>query len=321
MINLFSILLLPCCFIPCSFFYGIFRLSHLITEHGAGFDFNLFISKPNNMNSNLILKSDILDIIFEKRNKNYGAYNLRKYYPSRLKTALSFMGLIVLVFSAFILLHKKTTRLTAVPYVFNEPELTNVAEKPKAPEKPREAVKKEASVTPVSQRKFISNPVIVNDRWKTDTIHTLREKDAIGSENIVNNNSRPVTLQPQKTESGSPATEASPKIDKTVPVELGTVDVPPVFPGGMEALRNFLKKHLNAPDPVNEGETVSVKVRFVVGYDGKLHGFKIVEDGGESFNREVMRVLKKMPDWVPGKAKGENVAVYYIIPVKFTGAD
>lgn len=274
------------------------------------------------MNSNLILKSDILDIIFEKRNKNYGAYDLRKYYPSRLKTALYFMGLITLVFSAILLVPREATRLTTLPYTFNEHELTNVAEKPKELQKPKEeTTKKETAVTPGTQKKFVSNPVIVNDRLRTDSIPTLTENDIIGTVNIINNNSRTVILQPQKTEAGQPGTEVSPKIDRTVPVELGMADVPPVFPGGMEALRNFLKKHLNAPDVVNDGETVSVKVRFVVGYDGKLQGFKIVEDGGESFNREVIRVLRKMPDWVPGKAKGENVAVYYVIPVKFTGTD
>ena len=72
---------------------------------------------------------------------------------------------------------------------------------------------------------------------------------------------------------------------------------------------------------MEEGESVSVKVNFVIGYNGKLQHFVTVQDGGEEFNKEVIRVLKKMPDWIPGKAKGENVSVYYTIPVKFTGAD
>ena len=78
---------------------------------------------------------------------------------------------------------------------------------------------------------------------------------------------------------------------------------------------------MDKPEPMNSGEAVTVKARFVVGYDGKLQGFRIIQDGGDVFNKEVMRVLKKMPDWVPGKAKGENVSVYYTIPVKFTGED
>jgi periplasmic protein TonB len=72
---------------------------------------------------------------------------------------------------------------------------------------------------------------------------------------------------------------------------------------------------------MEEGETVSVKIRFVVGYDGKLKSFVTAQDGGDEFNTEVIRVLKKMPDWVPGKSNGQNVSVYFTIPVKFVPAN
>jgi periplasmic protein TonB len=62
---------------------------------------------------------------------------------------------------------------------------------------------------------------------------------------------------------------------------------------------------------------VSVKVKFIVGYDGQLKGFETIEDGGVAFNNEVIRVLKKMPNWIPGKISGENVSVFYTVPVKF----
>jgi hypothetical protein len=58
-----------------------------------------------------------------------------------------------------------------------------------------------------------------------------------------------------------------------------------------------------------------------VGYDGKLKKFEVQQDGGKVFNEEVIRVLKKMPDWIPGKTKGENVSVYYAIPVKFLATE
>jgi protein TonB len=72
---------------------------------------------------------------------------------------------------------------------------------------------------------------------------------------------------------------------------------------------------------MEEGEVVSVKMKFVVGYDGKLKGFETIQDGGEDFNKEVLRVLKKMPEWEPGKSNGQNVSVYYTIPVKFVGSN
>ena len=55
-----------------------------------------------------------------------------------------------------------------------------------------------------------------------------------------------------------------------------------------------------------------VKVKFVVGYDGNLKSFELVQDGGSDFNNEVIRVLKKMPEWIPGKSKGtECIRVLY----------
>jgi protein TonB len=91
----------------------------------------------------------------------------------------------------------------------------------------------------------------------------------------------------------------------------------PSYPGGMDALRKFLERNLENPRDMEEGEVANVKVKFVVGFNGELQSFVTVQDGGDEFNREVMRVLKKMPNWLPGKAKGQNVSVFYTIPVKF----
>jgi protein TonB len=64
-----------------------------------------------------------------------------------------------------------------------------------------------------------------------------------------------------------------------------------------------------------------VRVKFIVGYNGDLMGFNVLETGGEPFDNEVIRVLKKMPKWIPGKSNNETVSTYYIIPVKFTVSD
>jgi periplasmic protein TonB len=91
----------------------------------------------------------------------------------------------------------------------------------------------------------------------------------------------------------------------------------PSFPGGLEALKRFLQKNLTNPTEMEEGELVSVKVKFVVGYDGKLTSFDVQQDGGKAYNDEVIRVIKKMPTWIPGKSNGQSVPVFYVIPVKF----
>ena len=108
----------------------------------------------------------------------------------------------------------------------------------------------------------------------------------------------------------------------TAPGEPGPLEVAkimPQYPGGIQALLSFLKKNIHSPGNVEEGEDVTVKIEFVVNYNENLENFIVVKSGGELFDNEVLRVLKKMPLWIPGKSEGKNVSVYYIVPVKFTG--
>ena len=95
-------------------------------------------------------------------------------------------------------------------------------------------------------------------------------------------------------------------------------DIQASFPGGENALIRFLEKNLQVPANLEAQETRQVKVKFVVDFNGDLQSFIVVKDGGEPCNTEVIRVLKKMPKWNPGKKGGQNVPVFYTIPVKFT---
>jgi protein TonB len=275
------------------------------------------------MNSNTILKADILDIVFEKRNKLYGAYSLRKFYPNRLKLALGLMFLVAAAFSAFTFIPKKANRIVGSIYEIPPPELHKVKEDVKEPEKKPEVKQADAkSKTEVNQKRFASNIVIVPKNAKADSLAIILPEDVISTKTIVTTTPGIPYVEPVKPQPGSGGPEKTePKIDKTLPMDGDAVDVMPVYPGGMEALRKFLEKNLQTPTEMENGETVSVRVKFVVDYAGKLKSFVTVLDGGEAYNKEVVRVLKKMPDWIPGKTRGENVSVYYIIPVKFTNMD
>lgn len=278
------------------------------------------------MEKNLILKTDILDIIFEKRNKLYGAYNLRKFYPNRLKLSLGFMFITAISFSAFTLIPGKEKEVTVKVFDIKEPGLKEIKDKPKETEKKKEVVKAEkkpdAKATPVTQKQFTNNLKVVANKEETDSIITLQPNDVISTKTFVATNSGIPTVETVKVEPDGAGTEkAAPAIDKTSPMDGDAVDVLPAYPGGMDALRKFLQKHLQTPDELEGGQSVSVRVKFVVDYTGKLKSFETVQDGGDAYNKEVVRVLRKMPDWVPGKTRGENVSVYYVIPVRFETTD
>ncbi|HMC99221.1 MAG TPA: energy transducer TonB [Ferruginibacter sp.] len=266
------------------------------------------------MNKETIMQADVLDIIFENRNKSYGAYDLRKFYNARLTKAILFTVATMLVLSAFTFLpSKKKNRddgmITTKPvFIPKAPEKKVEPEKPKTP--PQQQAAKTASVQPTS------NPVIVKD-VEVPKISAITDSTVISARPSTGTpGNGPAIVQPVITDPGGGGTDpVKPVVDKTTPTF--TAEVMPEFPGGMPALYKFLKRNLQNPQDVEEGQTISVKVQFVVGYDGKLQRFQTIEDGGEAFNNEVLRVLKKMPDWIPGKTNGENVSVYYTIPVKF----
>ncbi len=269
-----------------------------------------------------ILKSSVLDIVFDNRNKAYGAYELRKFYNNRIRKALfltfSFMALL-----ATLALVKANPNTAAKP----KPEgiETVLAEIEK--EKPVEPVKKETVATQkVNADAFTNNLKIVKATEKKDTVVTLRENAVVANTTIVTNDTPSVVLvnvlpsvDPPSTGGPFVATKPEPEVDPSIPVANDALEQQPEFPGGKTALRRYLENHLEAPDGLEEGEKKTVMVRFIVGFDGKLQHFELLKDGGRVFNEEVFRVLKKMPQWAPGKSNGRSVAAYHTLPVIFEG--
>lgn len=275
------------------------------------------------MNKELILKSDALDILFENRNKMYGAYQLRRYYDNRLAKSLGLMLIGVLVLSGFTFLPKKQKadkeEVITTMYTIKEADKPKEAEKKK--EEPKEQPKEKKQ--PAEIQKFVDKILIVKTNEKADTVVTLKDNVALGGTNIVKPGGGPAVVVPVVTIPGGDGgpVVTTPVVNRTTPMDIGDVDVAPSYPGGIKKLYEYLQRNLTNPRDLEEGETVSVQVKFVVGYDGKLQGFNIIKDGGDEFNKEVLRVMKKMPEWLPGKSKGENVSVFYTIPVKFVAQD
>lgn len=267
------------------------------------------------MKTELILKSDVLDIVFDNRNKAYGAYDLRKYYDNRLIKSIAVMLGMVLVLSAFTFLPNKK--------VVNEKNTletitANILKEKKEIDKPKQEIARTAQ-KPTQTKKWVANFLFVKDTTKLDALDVLNDDVALGSNNVdVPDGSGQNILVPTGTGGGDTpgSVEAvKPTVDATAVLDVA--EVMPEYPGGIKALIKFLERNLTNPRDMEEGEMVSVKVKFVVGVDGKLKSFNTVQDGGEEFNKEVIRVLKKMPEWIPGKSRGQNVSVYYTIPVKF----
>jgi periplasmic protein TonB len=306
--------------------YGNSKQSHLIIKQALVSKILIHLpaiagNKTTIMKTELILKSDVLDILFDSRNKAYGAYNLRKFYDNRLMKSLGVMLGVVVVLSAFTFIPKKKVVIDNVIIDTRTVFLPSPKDKLKDADKPKQPKVNKPVTAPT--RKWVT-PVIVSNNLKVDTLLDIKPADIIALKNSVApaGSIGPAIIQPAGSGDGGPGVTpepAKPPVDISTPIY--SPEIMPAYPGGMEALRKFLQRNLTNPKEMEEGEEVSVKVKFVVDYDGNLKSFVTVQDGGEEFNKEVIRVLNKMPNWIPGKSNGQNVPVYYTIPVKFVAAN
>lgn len=274
------------------------------------------------MTNNEILKADLLDIIFEKRNKDYGAYAIRRSYNHRLLTA---MGAALSVFLLFIFINafgKKDVASAPINRDQHILEITEVKlfkEQPKEPEKPIAAKK---TVEKIASEKFVSKIEIKPDD-KVKEI--LPDVTSLGNK-VISDKTQEGKIddgiprekeKPAETGNGTTTTTV---VTETQP-DFHANEREPEFPGGPEGLKRFLAKNLSTPSDLEDGEKKTVHIRFKVDKDGAVNTFEIITSGGNEFDNEVVRVCKKMPRWTPALQNGINVPVSYVLPVTFIGVE
>ena len=267
------------------------------------------------MKAEQVLNAHLLDIIFENRNKAYGAYTLRKLYYNRMLISLGITFLFVAMILVWMFFYGKPEKAMPIRYIIHSGhelrEIKLLAEQPKLLQKP--SLPKKPSIKPASSSQLFVSRVQFVDNHPTRLASNL---DSLAIAAVTNTGT--VADKAHAMDSLVKYDENK-NTDRKVPVRYA--DVPPSFPGGEDALLRFLQRNLQNPSDLDNGQVVSVKIMFIVGYDGQLGGFEVTEDGGRLFNNEVIRVLKKMPAWNPGKNAGEDVSVYYTLPVKFMNQD
>lgn len=268
------------------------------------------------MTNKEILQAHLLDILFDGRNKEYGAYAIRRGYNHRMLMAL---GIGLSVFLLLFLLDTCQTgaKTNAADISKGDLNLTAVQLLPdKLPELPKP---KPSSSKPAEPVKTIRNtpPLIVPD----DVIEHTEAPDV----STINDNVSSTVTSDGKP-GGVPAdkpTGAGTGTTQTIVTEVPepAPSFPPEFPGGLDALHRFLSKNLATPDNLETGEKKIVKARFTVDKDGSVSSVEIELSGGSFFDKEVIRVCKKMPKWKPAVQNGHPITVSYVLPVTFIGVE
>lgn len=265
------------------------------------------------MTNKEILQADLLDILFEHRNKAYGAYALRKNYNQRLQLALiiSLGAALVLVLINFG--KEAVPGQTPVPpdLVIHTVNFTK--------NKPREAEPSRARIQPPRrQTTYVSRIAIVDDRQRVD-VPTKDQIDpsSVSAENVSGiESARAVEpIHPESTGGNPKGTQD--ETEERVVFRQSDAQ----FPGGIESFKKFLTKNLVTPDDLQVEEKKTVLVRFKVDVDGSISNTEILQSGGDKYDREVLRVLHKMPKWVPATQNGVKVATWFTQPVSFIGVE
>ncbi|NLI71772.1 MAG: energy transducer TonB [Bacteroidales bacterium] len=267
-----------------------------------------------------------IDLIFEGRNKNYGAYTLRKNTPKRH----TFAFIVVMLATALIVLASIAASKISRARQERKEAMTQVSalsdiELDKPEELPEEnQVKKFEAPPPVELKSTIqfTAPVIKKDEEvpeeqtmksqeelvKSDvqiSIADVKGTDEETGVDIATLQEHKVIVQEEKEEV---------KEEKVFEI----VEQPPSFPGGESALYEWLSKNINYPVIAQENNIQGrVTCQFVVGRNGEIEDVRVVRGVDPSLDKEAIRVIKSMPKWIPGKQGGNAVKVRYTLPVQF----
>lgn len=256
------------------------------------------------MEANKILQTDLLDIIFEGRNKSYGAYELRHSYNKRIKVAVVTMTGICLVFITGVLLANSGGKKMNEPVFATEVKLTSVdpeKEKPlPEPVKPKPVEVHTIADTP---------PIILPDPQVPET--EVPTVDDLENVQISTQNK-----EGEDIERVAPPIEVStgqaelPIKEKEEPQTFVPVQIEAQFPGGLDAWKKFLERNLNNNIPVDNGAAAgnyTVILSFIVDKDGNISDIQALNDPGFGTAEEAVRVIKKSKQWTPALQNGRNV--------------
>jgi len=245
------------------------------------------------------------EIVFEKRNKAYGAYFLRKIYNKHLNISLAISATILLLAVTIPLVAgymNKRTRIIEDKSV--AAEMMDLAKREDAPPPPPPPPPAEA----LEQKVKFTAPVVVEEEVESGG---LMLQDDLNKQPVNN-----VPVEGDLVVEDKPVEQV---IEQAAPQEIFTVvEESPSFAGGEESRIKFLQQNISYPQVAKEaGIQGTVFVTFVVEVDGSVSDVKVLRGIGGGCDEEAIRVVRSMPKWSPGKQRGRPVRVQFNMPIKF----
>lgn len=261
------------------------------------------------MEVNKILSADFLDILFEGRNKDYGAYELRKNYEKRLTTALLITaGVALLIFMVVIVgrtvgsTDKTKVKVTDVTLADIKQEQPEKIEPPPPPPPKQEPPK-------IEIQKF-TPPKIVEDE-KFEEKNEVKEQEVITNVGKIDQEGikDPEIVNPPKVEEETKVVEA-PKED---PNQVFTkVEVEAQFPGGEGKWNQYVQREVerHIDELTDDGQAGTCEVQFIVDKEGNVSNVEALSMKGTKLSEVAVNAIKKGPKWIPAIQNGRQVKAW-----------
>ena len=264
------------------------------------------------------------ELVFEGRNKSYGAYKLRSEAGLRQRNALIAVciGIAVLAMIPFIvrMAEREDANDESYTEVMQMAELKKEKKEEKKEEKIEVKYQKPLEKVAVKASIQLTAPVIKDDSQvdkdaelknmeelmnaKADIAATTYKGDEGGTVNIDD-------LKENQTVGGTAGQEMEEEV-------FTVVEQPPAFPGGENALLKYISDHLKYPQIALEQEIQGVVLlRFVVLPNGAVGDVFVVQGLDSNCDREAVRVVKSLPRFNPGRQQGKPVSVWFTLPIRF----
>ncbi|HRP53460.1 MAG TPA: energy transducer TonB [Fluviicola sp.] len=258
---------------------------------------------------NMVTSNERNDSVFENRNKQYGAYQIRRDYDKRLILILFSLTFGIGGIWGASMLFREPLELKKGPEIEGTVFTLDLS-KDETPEIPIPEPEKIETPKTTQTQQFVeliaSDEQVIEQQLKTtdETMNVGLQSTLTGDETNFD-----LTILKNNTNGNGNGIE----VQQTSIIET-FVDEYAVFPGGIGALRKFIAENIDKS--LIDGQT-KLNLRFVVDLDGSITGIEVIRNSNDckSCEKAAIKVLKSMPQWTPGKKNGVPVKSYYRLPI------
>ena len=272
-----------------------------------------------------LISNEWSDMMFENRNKEYGAYVLRRQTGRR--NVISMVAVLLLFAAVMVFMIAKNAYEA---YQKEHAVMDQVTELSALTQQKKKEAKVERKEIPVKQEqqqvvekvkssvKFTAPVIKKDDEVKPEDElksqdEIMNSKVAVGALNVVGNDENGEVLKAKEVIATEPV---KPKEEENKVFDV--VEQMPSYPGGPSAMMKYLSDHIKYPAIAEEnGIQGRVICTFVVERDGSITDVRIAKSVDPSLDKEAVRVVSTMPKWIPGKQNGSAVRVKFTLPVTF----